>query len=708
MGTGQSIPDKLSRQKAYELTRNTRDIMDDLLKYMLERIGVRDFLALSNPTECNKYVIFLANNLSKHFYELKISPYKDKKDVIAFRPIKDFTDKPKDTREAKDAENDKRNACLTLAYFYTRIFQIYGALALTVIDDINLGVRTGISSIVTRDTIQRGLITPGYRETRGGVGGVGRGEKGEKGGGGGKEIIGGAKPGVKELNNFLFLTSLFETNALETESYEGYEIEYRGGDEGDEVRFKPNQPEGTKQKGIFYIAIKEAPTNEYNKLYISTSLKDDTHGSDRLCTIESLSYYKKNKSYVSVKGSDIISKKTIIVRDTGRPISRQAKLFKIVNQDGSDADNSSIQEYFNEVFSNAINYIRTNRVTDTVTTSSSNITVSEAGTIEELKLSKIIHNLKNTKPLGHCLARALQLLQTSPGHAISSVCKAKFIEYDSDKTSRSGIPKPGDSLNTSPGLAALSQLFYDSIDGTSIVIDDKPGPYSKISSKDSYIDFMKKIAFLFQGDDLSDKNPNSIVKDGLGAIKNKRIVDECKDSKDKDIEVPVNRVASVQNIVNQLLHTQVKHVAECGKIIRLLFRIDYSKQSNKFTIVSLSDNIITKGLPEIQRINLIARNLLVNYYTNCELTYLKGMKMVVKPVVTAPSATTPATPTAATAASTPIVPIAATDATTIIPTKQQLPILKLPTQINKTRRNTQGMTTRAMTQRNLLRQQNAR
>ena len=60
MGAGQSIPSTLTRQKVFELTRDTRGLMSVLLEYMLKEVTVRDFMALSNPTECRKYVIFIA------------------------------------------------------------------------------------------------------------------------------------------------------------------------------------------------------------------------------------------------------------------------------------------------------------------------------------------------------------------------------------------------------------------------------------------------------------------------------------------------------------------------------------------------------------------------------------------------------------------------------------------------------------------------
>jgi hypothetical protein len=60
----------------------------------------------------------------------------------------------------------------------------------------------------------------------------------------------------------------------------------------------------------------------------------------------------------------------------------------------------------------------------------------------------------------------------------------------------------------------------------------------------------------------------------------------------------------------------------------LLFNIKRDPSNRRVTI-SLSDNILKKGVPEINRINYIAREQLINYYTNCEKKYLDGVKMVV-------------------------------------------------------------------------------
>jgi len=70
MGSSQSIgvPSTFTHEKLFELTKEPRLIMNYLLDYMLKEVTVRDFLLLSNPEQCNKYVLFMTNSLSKFFY----------------------------------------------------------------------------------------------------------------------------------------------------------------------------------------------------------------------------------------------------------------------------------------------------------------------------------------------------------------------------------------------------------------------------------------------------------------------------------------------------------------------------------------------------------------------------------------------------------------------------------------------------------------
>ena len=626
MGAGQSIPSTLTRQKVFELTRDTRGLMDVLLEYMLKEITVRDFLALSNPTECKKYVIFMANNLYKHFYELQIVPVKDKKGVIAFRPVKELTNPP------EEAESERQSLCLTLAYFYTRIFQIYGALALTVLDDSKFMMESGIVPLYG-DTTKKGLLPPGYRPyvTMGGAT---------------SEITGGSIPS-STLGKFNFLRSyLYE----DKDDRKGYLTRYRGeGDSRGEIYFLPNVKETNqygrpipssevvsetkRQKGVFFIGFTGG--KKYATLDAYANLEEI--GGNIKFYFGKFQYYKRdsiNPDTIELS-SDILPIKSLTIEREAPAVARGAYTYSIKGTE------KSIVDVFNGALSRVVAFLKKATEGDTsYSTSSSGVIISETGTVEELRLARIVQNLTKTKPLGHCLARALQLLQTLPlkgEGAVSHICKAKFFEQTTESStgikttsSRSGIPEPGSSLDNSPGLAALSQLFYDTVlIGTPKVIigtTPKPGQGGK-SSLEQYMEFMKTMGRLF-GDNTFSTSPISddTIKSGLKSIRNKRDSEFCKGI-DGNLSVPANVVRNVYDVVNQLYQTQVRHAAECGKIVRLLFDIERDKSSGRYRI-SLSDNIIKKGFPEIERVNYLARQVLVNYYSKCEMTYLQGMKIV--------------------------------------------------------------------------------
>jgi hypothetical protein len=619
MGAGQSIPANLTREKVFELTRNTRALMNVLMDYMLKEVTVRDFLALSNPTECKKYVIFMANTLHKYFYELQIVPTKDKRGVIAFRPVKELIAPP----EEGDS-SERQSLCLTLAYFYTRIFQIYGALALTLIDDATYMSDSGLLSYYS-DASKKGLLPPGFRPYTTMSGGD-------------------LRQMVADLGNFYFLNSAL----YEDRETNGYRFAYEGsGDAAGEVFVvsvtkvtrnattgKPiigvdgNEP----QKGNFIIGYRGA--KRYAQLEIFAKREIGTKNTD--FQMGKLKYFKRDSAEEQIIDvpSEIIPQKRLKIVGYA-PGGKERMTYTISGTD------EAIPEYFTKIFLKLIPFVK--RMTEgdyTGVSSTSAIGKEETGTAEELRLFRVIYNLQKTKPLGHCLARAMQLLRTLPLQGqpgVSYICKAKFLEQtiispSGSKTeiSRSGIPAPGDPLEKSPGMAATVQLFYDTIlIGTPrIVMGEKPMPGGKPSSTQQYISFMKNLAKLFGDYKVVGvpKSDEALKASGLRGIRNRRDQELCAGTT-TDILVPPSVTKNVYGVVNELYRAQIQHAAKCGQIFKMLFNIEQDKTSGRFRI-SLSENIIKKGFPEIERVNYEARSVLVNYYQNCELKYLEGMKIV--------------------------------------------------------------------------------
>ena len=620
MGASQSIPSDLSHEKLYELTKDTRGVMNILLEYMLKEVTVRDFLALSNPTECKKYVLFKANTLYKYFYELQIMPTKDKKGVIAFRPVRELV-----APQSEEAEKERQSLCLILAYYYTRIFQIYGALALTLIDDLEMVTKSGLMGVFSDD--KQRLLAPGQRQY--------------STFGGNHEFRGGAIT-YSQLLNFYFLRAFL----LDIEDRQkGFKTIYIGeGNSRAEIYFKRplvgtlgpdktevvTESENKIQKGFFTIGYLGAT----NYAVLDVTAKKDKIGSyDIKFEFGKLRYYKKT----SGESTSIDIPRDILVNKTLTIVPEQ-RVGTVVYSIKETED--TIASYFTSLFSRIVPFVKSITEGDESVTLKYDIngskSVSETGTIQELRLARTIQNLTKTKPYGHCIARALQLLRSAPFKdepGLSSICKAKFIETtqpssNGTKTvvSRSGIPTPGSSLDTSPGLAALAQLFYDTIQQGSVKIGIEKGP-GGVSALDQYIVFMRNMAKLFGNESVSD---DLLVQTGLKGIINKRDRDLCDQPSGKitgDIVVPGAATKNVYNYVKALFKIQYEHAGRCGGIFKQLFNIQKDKGSSRFKI-SLSDNVIQKGFPEIERINNEARKVLIEYYSKCETTYVLGMGYV--------------------------------------------------------------------------------
>jgi hypothetical protein len=133
-GTG-----KITRQQLLDSTRDNREFTNKIFKVMLDKITPTDILELSDSGKCSKYVFLMAQSIGKIFDDLRILPKKDSTTGVVYYQQVDQLTKPKD-------EGDKRRArelCLIIAYFNIRLFQIFGALALSIIDDPSAGAVLG-------------------------------------------------------------------------------------------------------------------------------------------------------------------------------------------------------------------------------------------------------------------------------------------------------------------------------------------------------------------------------------------------------------------------------------------------------------------------------------------------------------------------------------------------------------------------------------
>ena len=212
----------------------------------------------------------------------------------------------------------------------------------------------------------------------------------------------------------------------------------------------------------------------------------------------------------------------------------------------------------------------------------------------------------------HCISRALQLLSDSgmrsavPTEMYSSICKTKFL---SDNHS---LPQADNKLTQSISIYALAQLFYDTLKESTPAISD--------ATREQYNAFLKKMKFVFE-------DTSTTVPQTLGDVKNRLPAGVCDaQAKDKILKVQNHEVIrQVRSIGARMVNYQINHTANVVKVLRKMFLLPI--ESGK--PLAIHPNVRKGGMEEINKIATEARNLLVEYYSQCEILYRSGAEILV-------------------------------------------------------------------------------
>ena len=661
----------------YKKTAGTRRMVDDIFTYMMHHIKVNDFMKLSNPESCQKYALFMANNLSMFFSKLSVKPELGKDGVLAFRSIEDL-EEPKGP-----AKQEKESLCLVLAYFYTRIFQMYGAIALTLLDDINYTVEMsalmGARPESETDPSNRSIATPGqaysYVEPRTPKQ---------------LRVMEGGQMGgwIPKLGYFDFLNrGLLVDQATPvqqpyvspygipyqppapttafTNQY-GYTVNFVFKDQKQKyMYFKPEPADvggrdvtaASSQKGTFSWVDSQKKIFE-----MTVSVRKGVDENHAQFSVDSIRFRRHRETTDIVLRKDEIKdilsgnkKADDVVPDTITVSSTQT--FPTLSQTQPSQgqyetkDYVDINSYFKALF-HAVIPIITKQY-------ESGDSIAGRSVIDAMNIRRFYENYTNVKPLGHCIARALQLLNADPygrdeksKQFISSICKTSFfVPYGKTEAERRGVPKPDEPITESPGIMSLALLFYDTVGkATPHIFMSKP-------SFEQYKVFMKQMAGLFMGKEASsglqidqmdiraihpkttqeEKEKIKLTSDGKTDIVDRRTFDQstkttikkgvCSpEQKDKTIPLDGDTKQNVHAVVRQLFQRQLSHAVKCEKILRQLFTIEH--QENMPARIKINDNILKGGLGALNRINAEVRQVLIQYYSDCESMYLVGVRHI--------------------------------------------------------------------------------
>lgn len=120
-----------TREEMLKATSDGKYFIEHAFFYMSGQMNMQDMLVMAQKGKCSEMIFLTAKALETSFKKYKINPARGKDGEIYFQKIDDL--KGRARGEIKEGSQTYL-ICVTIAMFYVRIFQIYGALALTILD----------------------------------------------------------------------------------------------------------------------------------------------------------------------------------------------------------------------------------------------------------------------------------------------------------------------------------------------------------------------------------------------------------------------------------------------------------------------------------------------------------------------------------------------------------------------------------------------
>jgi len=103
-------------------------MLNVILKEMFQRADLVDLYSLADPDKCSKYLVVAADAMRQLFKRINLEPAIGEKGVLYFQKIDALK------KENPLGSHETEKACRQLSFFFIRIFHIYGALTLSIID----------------------------------------------------------------------------------------------------------------------------------------------------------------------------------------------------------------------------------------------------------------------------------------------------------------------------------------------------------------------------------------------------------------------------------------------------------------------------------------------------------------------------------------------------------------------------------------------
>jgi hypothetical protein len=612
----------ITREQLLRSTTNSRDFTNKLFNVMLEKLTPADFLALGNPNKCSTFVFMMADSIHNLFRDLRIRPKRDRDSgIVMFQKV--------DTLKAQTAEN--RELCMTIAYFYIRIFQIFGALAMSILDDPGAG---GVLGAVR------------YAPPQQPVGPFGFGQQKRIPGSYPTVLRGGAVPAEYFRTGYgrriaPIKQILDESNPVDTGTEILPKFTFKG---APGISLVPGKRYNQQPENLTIQLSKKMIDDESDTFQIHCDLSinriDDTHYNADIRNFR-VSFGSETEEQITsrLKGfakqfQITVNPETKRVTVRGLGISVPEQLLRIGKE---------IFSFYKELSKNPYASIEEIAVTERqrkikqeterlgpgyklierdgkrVYLQQPGVQVGTVGISKELQNQYIIDILKSMsgqsapgqKTVAFCIARALQLLDANtiytpkPQQGLSGVCMAKF---DSLPTS---VPQFGQTIGTVPGIRAVDQLFYVNPAADHVRITD-PAEYSQFLQQISGLFGRPTSAKLSKLDEILARDPN------CGSSATKQYL---------QIQDPA-AIKAVLGIIGQMFSRQLAHTQRVIQFFRQrLFTIVRGREGE---IINIHPRLLLGGIGELAAVSKEARELLIQYYKDCETLYQRGAELILR------------------------------------------------------------------------------
>jgi len=122
---GQELSILPSQSKILDKTGDTILLMNRILDFILRNADIADMISLHETEGCKKWIIIAESQLSTLFDKIQIQPELGKDGILYLKKIATLE------KEAKSGKVEKY--CKILSFFFIRLFQVIGALSLSVL-----------------------------------------------------------------------------------------------------------------------------------------------------------------------------------------------------------------------------------------------------------------------------------------------------------------------------------------------------------------------------------------------------------------------------------------------------------------------------------------------------------------------------------------------------------------------------------------------